>query len=204
MGFYRDQVLPRLVDMTCSSRDLDPLRARNAVGLEGAVLEIGFGSGRNLPFYPPEVRRVLAVDPATTGRKLAAARVAASPADVEFVGLDGEDLPLDSASVDHALSTWTLCTIPDVDRALAEVRRVLRPGGTFHFLEHGLAPAAGVARWQRRLAPLNSLVFGGCQLDRPIDRLVADAGFAVSGLRRYYARGPKTTSYMYEGVATPR
>jgi SAM-dependent methyltransferase len=204
MGFYKTRVLPRLLDLTCSSRELDPLRARNATGLEGVVLEIGFGSGRNLPFYPPEVRRVLAVDPAETGRRLAAGRVAASPATVDFVGLDGEDLPLDAASVDHALSTWTLCTIPDVGRALAEVRRVLRPGGTFHFLEHGRAPEAGVVRWQRRLAPINGRIFGGCHLDRPIDRLVADAGFAVAGLRRYYVRGPKTTSYMYEGVATPR
>ncbi len=120
------------------------------------------------------------------------------------MALDGEDLPLADASVDHALSTWTLCTIPDVDRALAEVRRVLRPGGTFHFLEHGRAPDAGVLRWQQRLAPINRRVFGGCHLDRPIDRLVADAGFAVSGLRRYYAGWPKSMSYVFEGVATPR
>src|SRR5262245_28231873 len=204
MGFYQAQVLPRLLDVACSSRDLDPLRARNAEGLAGDVLELGFGSGCNLPFYPPEVRRVLAVDPATLGQRLAAARVAASPAAVEFVGLDGEDLQVDEASVDHALSTFTLCTIPDVGRALAEVRRVLRPGGTFHFLEHGLAPEARVARWQRRWQPINGCIFGGCHLDRPIDRLVADAGFAIAGLRRYYARGAKITSYMYEGVATPR
>jgi SAM-dependent methyltransferase len=204
MGFYETQVLPRLLDVACGSRELEHLRARNAAGLAGEVLEIGFGSGRNLPFYPPEVRRVLAVDPATTGRKLAAARVAAFPAQVEFVGLDGERLPLSDASVDHVLSTWTLCSIPGVGRALAEVRRVLRPGGTFHFLEHGRAPDASVQRWQRRLGPINSLICGGCHLDRPIDRLVADAGFAVAGLRRYYARGPKTTSYMYEGVASPR
>jgi SAM-dependent methyltransferase len=204
VGYYQTTILPRLVDITCGARQLDPLRARNAAGLEGEVLELGFGSGRNLPFYPPEVRRVLAVDPAVAGRRLAAARIAESPVAVEFVGLDGEDLALPDASVDHALSTWTLCTIPDVGRALAEVRRVLRPGGTFHFLEHGRAPDASVVRWQRRLAPINRRVFGGCQLDRPIDRLVADAGFAVTGLRRYYARGPKTTSYLYEGVATPR
>jgi SAM-dependent methyltransferase len=204
VGYYEAEILPRLLDVACGSRHLDPLRARNATGLAGEVLELGFGSGRNVPHYPPEVRRVLAVDPSTTGRRLAAARVAASPVVVDFVGLDGEDLPLPDASVGHALSTWTLCTIPDVGRALAEVRRVLRPGGTFHFLEHGRAPDAGVIRWQRRLAPINRRIFGGCQLDRPIDRLVADAGFAVTGLRRYYGRGPKTTSYMFEGVATPR
>jgi ubiquinone/menaquinone biosynthesis C-methylase UbiE len=204
VGYYEAEILPRLLDVACGSRQLDALRARNAAGLSGEVLELGFGSGRNVPFYPPEVRRVLAVDPAVTGRRLAAARVAASPVVVDFVGLDGQRLPLSDASVDDALSTWTLCTIPDVRRALAELHRVLRPGGTFHFLEHGRAPDASVVRWQRRLAPLNSLVFGGCHLDRPIDRLVADAGFAVTGLRRYYVRGLKSTSYMYEGVATPR
>lgn len=165
------------------------------------MLEIGFGSGTNVPFYPAEVRRVLAVDPATVGQKLAADRVARSAAAVEYVGLDGEELPLDDASVDHALSTFTMCTIPDVERALAEVRRVLRPGGTLHFLEHGRAPDAKVMKWQDRLNPLQMRVAGGCHLNRPIDIVLRDSGFTIVRLDNYYLQGPKPFGYMYEGIA---
>src|SRR4051812_1730011 len=143
MGFYEDQVLPRLIDKALGGKGFGRLRARAMKGLEGEVLEVGFGSGTNLPHYPAGVTKVLAIDPATVGRKLAAGRVAASPMPVEFIGLDGEHLPLDDASVDHALSTWTLCTIPDAGQALAELQRVLRPGGTLHFLEHGRSPDPG-------------------------------------------------------------
>ncbi|HEY8215687.1 MAG TPA: class I SAM-dependent methyltransferase, partial [Acidimicrobiia bacterium] len=129
MGFYEREVLPRFVDVALSGKQFERLRARVASRLEGEVLEVGFGSGRNVPHYPPTVTRVQAVDPAVAGRKLAAKRVAASGVPVEYVGLDGERLPADDASVDHVLTTWTLCTIPDVDRALGEIRRVLRPGG---------------------------------------------------------------------------
>src|SRR5688572_13507333 len=140
MGFYEEHILPRAVDVLLSGKEFAKLRARVAADLTGEVLEVGFGSGRNVPYYPQAVKRVRAVDPATVGRKLAAKRVAASRVPIEYVGLDGEDLPLEDASVDHVLTTWTLCTIPDVPRALAEIRRVLRPGGALHFLEHGLSP----------------------------------------------------------------
>ena len=202
MGFYENQVLPRLVDVVLRRSDFVEMRQRAAVGLSGEVLEVGFGSGLNVPYYPPTVERVRAVDPATVGRKLAAERVAASPVPVEYVGLDGEELPLEDHSVDHALTTWTLCTIPEVDRALAEIRRVLRPGGALHFVEHGLSPDAKVARWQDRLTPLNRRLAGGCHLNRPIKDLLANAGFQVSRLDNYYVRGLKSQSYMYEGVAT--
>jgi SAM-dependent methyltransferase len=202
VGFYVDRILPRITDLALGRKDLEPLRARVCEGLEGEVLEVGFGSGLNVPHYPEAVERVRAVDPATAGRKLAAGRVAASPTPVEYIGLDGERLPLEDASVDHVLTTWTLCTIPDAAQALAEVRRVLRPGGRFHFVEHGRSPDAEVARRQRRLNPIQQRVFGGCQLDRPIDRLVVDAGLVIDRLDTYYAPGPKPLAWFYEGVAT--
>jgi ubiquinone/menaquinone biosynthesis C-methylase UbiE len=202
MGFYRDQILPRVVDLTLRGSEVARLRARVLAGLEGEVLEIGFGSGLNIPYYPPGMKRVRAVDPAITGRKLAAKRAAASTVPIEFTGVDAQALPVEDASVDNVLSTWTLCTIPDVSRALAEVRRVLRPGGALHFIEHGLSPDAKVARLQRRLTPLQRRVAGGCHLDRPIDQLVAGAGLGLTGMDTYYMKGPHAFGYTFEGVAT--
>ena len=200
-GLYERHVLPRIVDKACGTKDITALRARVAVGLRGEVLEIGFGSGLNLPHLPATVDRLLAVDPARVGQKLAARRLANGRVPVEFVGLDGQDVPLDDESVDTALVTFTLCTIPDPARALREVARVLRPGGTIHFLEHGLSPDAPVAKWQRRLTPIQRKVFGGCHFDRPIDELITAAGLEIVELRNHYLRGPKTPSYLYEGIA---
>jgi len=202
MGWYRDQVLPRCNNILLGGRDLTPARARVAADLAGNVLEIGFGSGLNVPHYPAAVTLVQAVDPATVGRKLAARRLAASQVPVEFIGLDGQALPLESASIDHVLITWTMCTIPDVDSALREMHRVLRPGGQVHFVEHGRSPDPGVARWQDRLTPLQRWVFGGCHLNRPIDRLLSRAGFGVTRMDNYYLAGLKPLGYSYEGVAT--
>jgi ubiquinone/menaquinone biosynthesis C-methylase UbiE len=201
MGFYEDQVLPRAIDVMLGAKEMAPLRRRVTAGVEGEVLEVGFGSGRNVPFYPATTTRVRAVDPATVGRKLAAKRVAASPVPVEYVGLDGEALPLPDQSVDHVLTTWTLCTIPDVHRALLEIRRVLRPGGALHFLEHGRSPDPKVKAWQDRLTPMQRRLFGGCHLNRPIDDLLRGAGLDVATLDNYYLRGPKSLGYMFEGVA---
>jgi ubiquinone/menaquinone biosynthesis C-methylase UbiE len=197
-----EQVLPRVTNKLLGTRQLAAMRERVAAGLDGDVLEVGFGSGLNVPYYPVAVRKVWAVDPATVGRKLAAERLAASPVPVEFVGLGGEELPLEDGSVDHVLTTWTLCTIPDVGRALAEVRRVLRTGGALHFLEHGRSPDAKVARWQDRLTPVQRRVSGGCHLNRSIDELVADSGLEARGLENFYLPGPKALGYMFEGVAT--
>jgi ubiquinone/menaquinone biosynthesis C-methylase UbiE len=201
MGFYEEQVLPRFIDVALSAKQFRELRARVASGLEGEVLEVGFGSGRNVPHYPSAVKRVRAVDPAVVGRKLARRRVEASPVAVEYLGLDGQDLPLEDDSVDHVLTTWTLCTIPDVARALAEMGRVLRPGGGLHFLEHGRSPDPKVARWQDRLNPLQGRIAGGCHLNRPIDALITESGLRVTGMDNYYLKGPKSLGYMYEGVA---
>jgi ubiquinone/menaquinone biosynthesis C-methylase UbiE len=202
MGFYGDQILPRIMNVALGRPECARMRARVTAGLSGDVLEVGFGSGLNVPHYPPAVRRVLAVDPATVGRKLAERRVAASDVEVAYVGLDGASLPLDDDSVDHALTTWTLCTIPDVQRALTEIRRVLRPAGSLHFLEHGRAPDAEVSRWQDRITPVQRRVAGGCHPNRPIEDLLTQAGFEVTSIDRYYMSGPKSEGYMYEGVAT--
>src|ERR1700753_1710838 len=201
MSFYGDHVLPRLINRLLGTEDTFELRARVASHLTGEVLEIGFGSGLNVPFYPAGLTRVRALDPATVGRKLAAGRVAGSPVPIEYIGLDAQRIPLPDASVDSVLTTWTLCTIPDVAQALAEVRRVLRPGGTVSFVEHGRSPDLAVARNQRRLEPVQSLVFGGCKLTRPIDEIIPAGGLGLSGLKQYYQPGLRATSYTYEGQA---
>jgi SAM-dependent methyltransferase len=203
--FWTDEVVPRMTDKMLGSRDVAEHRKRIIEGLRGEVVEIGFGSGLNVPHYPVDVTTVFAVDPSLVGRKLSAARVAESSVPIRFVGLDGESLPLGDASVDTALSTFTLCTIPDAARAVREVYRVLRPGGQFHFLEHGLCPEAGVARWQHRLNPIQRRVAGGCTLDRPIEGLIRDAGFDITELHHDQLAGPdflRPWAYLYEGIAT--
>jgi ubiquinone/menaquinone biosynthesis C-methylase UbiE len=201
MGFYGDQVLPRVIDKVCGVGEIHKHRARVVEGLEGEVVEIGFGSGLNVSHLPEGVTQLLAVDPAVVGRRLAEPRIAERGVEVTFVGLDGEHLPLPDRSVDHALCTFTLCTIPDAHRALEEVRRVLRPGGRLHFLEHGLSPEPSVATWQHRLTPAWRLVAGGCHLDRRVDELLTDGGFEIESLENGYLKGFKPAGYLYEGVA---
>ncbi|HEX4358249.1 MAG TPA: class I SAM-dependent methyltransferase [Pseudonocardia sp.] len=202
MGFYVEQVVPRIVDLTCGMKLVQPLRERVCAGLTGEVVEIGFGSGLNVPFYPAAVTEVAAVEPADLGWRLAGRRLAASAVPVRRSGLDGQSLPFPDNSFDTALSTWTMCTIPDVSAALAEVRRVLKPGGTLRFVEHGLAPDESVRRWQHRLEPLQKRLFGGCHLARPIATLVGDAGFTITELDVFYEPGaPKPISAMSLGAA---
>jgi SAM-dependent methyltransferase len=189
MGLYGDHVLPRIINTLCGMKTVEPLRRRVCDGLEGDVVEIGFGSGLNVPFYPATVTRVAAVEPADVGWKLADKRLRATSVPVQRSGLDGQSLPFDDNSYDAALSTWTLCTIPDVAGALAEVRRVLKPGGTLHFVEHGLAPDENVRRWQRRLDPLQQRLFGGCHLTRPVVDLLTAAGFTITELDVFYEEG---------------
>lgn len=202
MGFYGDRVLPRILDLVGDAPAVRPLRGRVCAGLHGRVVEIGFGSGLNVPHYPAAVTSVAAVEPSDVAWQLAARHVAASPVPVERVGLDGQALPLPDASCDTALSTLTLCTIPDPLAALGEVCRVLVPGGTFHFLEHGIAPDPGVQRWQRRLEPLQKRLVGGCHLTRDVPELLRAAGFEVVELDRFYLRGaPRPIGAQWLGVA---
>ncbi|HLS75934.1 MAG TPA: class I SAM-dependent methyltransferase [Nocardia sp.] len=202
MGWYDEHVVPRLVDFVCGMQANDRYRARACEGLRGRVVEIGFGSGLNVPFYPSAVESVSAVEPSDKGWSMAAERVAASRVPVERSGLDGAALPFDDSSFDTALSTFTMCTIPDIEGALAQVRRVLAPGGTLHFVEHGLAPDPKVRAWQHRLNPIERAVAGGCNLDRDIPGLLAANGFRVTELDRFYAPGPKFLTALSIGVAT--
>jgi SAM-dependent methyltransferase len=201
MGLWRDRILPRLVDRALATPEVNARRELACQGLKGRVLEIGFGSGLNVRYYPETVTEVLAVEPSELAWRLAQPRVSRLAAPVRRAGLNGERLELEANSVDTALSTYTLCTIPDVQAALLEVRRVLRPGGRLHFVEHGLAPDASVRRWQRRLHGIHGWLAGGCHLDRPIDRLITDAGFVLTDLDRGYGTGLRLTGYTYRAEA---
>lgn len=203
MSFYGERIVPRVIDKVLGTKGVDRLRRELVTDLSGVVLEIGFGSGLNLPFLPAGVTKVLAVDPSTVARRLAEPRIRARGVPVETIGLDGARLDLPDASVDHVLSTMTLCTIPDVESALREVRRVLRPGGTFVFLEHGLSPDPRIGRRQRRFTPIQKRLAAGCHLDRDIAALVTRAGFTIEGLNARYERGPKAFSWFTSGVARP-
>jgi SAM-dependent methyltransferase len=204
MGLYREHVLPRIADVACNVKSAEPQRRRVCAGLAGEVVEIGFGSGLNVAFYPPSVTRVAAIEPADLGWKLAGKRLQATDIPVERAGLDGQSLPFPDNSFDAALSTWTMCTIPDISAALSELLRVLKPEGTLHFVEHGLAPDESVRRWQHRLEPIQKRVFGGCHLTRPIVDLLTGAGFTITEVDIYYEEGsPKALGANSLGVARP-
>lgn len=193
MGLWTEHVVPRVTDRSLSIPEVAQLRSVVCAGLDGRVLEIGFGSGLNLPHYPAEVIQVDAVEPSDLAWEMSARRRAGSRAPVERTGQDAQRLAAADGQYDAVLSTFTLCTIPDVERALREVRRVLRPGGSFHFLEHGLAPDRPVQRWQHRLEPAQRRLFGGCHLSRDVPELVAAAGLDVTEVTASYLPGPRVS-----------
>lgn len=189
------------MDRVLNTPTVNARRAKVCQGLQGRVLEIGFGTGLNLDHYPAEVTEILVVEPSESAMRLARPREVASGAQVERIGRDGAQLALPDGSVDCVLSTYTLCTISAVDVALQEIHRVLKPEGVLHFLEHGRAPTESVRRWQRRLHPVHSRIAGGCHLDRPIDDLIIRAGLMISELETGYGDGPRPFSYLYRGRA---
>lgn len=202
MGMYGERVLPRLIDRACGIESIGPLRQRVGAGLTGDVIEIGFGSGHNVGHYPSAVTSVTAIEPSDLAWRLAKERVAPSSVTVVRSGLDGQSLPHPADSFDCALSTWTMCSIPDLPAALRELRRVLRPGGRLHYVEHGLAPDTSVARWQHRLEPIQKRLAGGCHLTRQIVVELENAGFTISKNEAFYqAEAPKILGADNLGVA---
>ena len=202
MSFYESRILPYLLNVFMDTKGTREERKRSLADVNGAVLEVGFGSGLNLPYYPKTVTRVVGVDPSRTSAHLARKRIAASSFPVEFVGLSAEKLPVADASFDSVVSTFTLCTIPDVAGALREMRRALKPEGRFFFVEHGHADDARVAKWQDRLDGFEQKIFGGCHLNRDISTLIRQAGFEIESLEHAYLKGaPKFAGFLYRGVA---
>lgn len=202
MGFYGDKIVPYCVELGCGTKALIPDRRKVVADLHGTVLEIGFGSGLNVPHLPQTVTRLLAVDPSERARGIGHKRIAAAHCPIRFIGRDAERIQTEDASADAALCTFTLCTIPEAERALREVRRVLKPNGRLHFLEHGRAPDASVARWQDRLNGMQKVLAGGCHLNRDIPALLQGAGFLVQSLEAaYHPKLPRTHGYLYRGSA---
>ena len=204
MSFYDKHLLPRLIDFACGLKRIQRERAALVPSAKGQVLEIGVGSGLNFPFYDPaQVEHLWALEPSPEMRSLAAPQAARTSFPTEFIGLSGEEIPLEAGSVDTVVTTYTLCTIPDAVRALREMRRVLRPGGHLLFLEHGAAPEAAVRKWQHRLTPVWKRIGGGCHLDRDIAALIAEAGFGIDRIDSFYLPGPRFLTFTFRGCARP-
>ncbi|MDX1634080.1 MAG: class I SAM-dependent methyltransferase [Marinobacter sp.] len=203
MGFYDERILPHLIDCTCSVGQVMKLRGQVVPDCKGKVLEVGMGSGINLSFYDPDrVSLVYGLEPSAGMRRKAAANLAESPVPVEWLDLPGEKIPLADNSVDTVLLTFTLCTIPDAQAALAQMRRVLKPDGQLLFLEHGQSPDPGVRKWQNRITPAWKKIAGGCHLNRPIASLLEEAGFVIDKLEKMYVpKTPKIAGYVYRGSA---
>jgi ubiquinone/menaquinone biosynthesis C-methylase UbiE len=202
MGIYSEVILPKLCDLSMRNERLHPYRERVIGAAEGRVLEIGSGSGLNLPYYRPVVREVLALEPDENLLAMAR-RVPHAEIPVNFIEASAEAIPLDDGSVDTVVTTWTLCTIPRADAALSEMRRVLKPDGRLLFVEHGLSPDRGVRWWQDTLTPIWRKISGGCHLNRPIRSMIEHGGFRLDRMETGYMRGPKPMTFMYEGSARP-
>jgi ubiquinone/menaquinone biosynthesis C-methylase UbiE len=202
MGFYAKRVLPHIINLAMQNRDATRLRGDWVPQARGTVLEIGIGSGLNLPFYSSEVQCVYGVEPSLELQKMARAKEARGRIRVEFLSQSAEEaLPLPDESIDTIVMTWTLCSIPDVSRALAQMNRVLKVDGHLLFIEHGRSPDPGVVAWQDRLTPVWKKIGGGCHLNRKIDELLAGAGFTIGELKTGYLPGPRPMTYTYQGLA---
>jgi len=205
MSWYEDKILPHMINLACSSSPARKQREKIVPLASGDVLEVGFGSGLNLPHFDRDkVRRIWGLEPSSGMRKIAAEAIAASSLDVELIDLPGEEIPLDDNSVDTVLITYTLCTIDDMASALEGMRRVLKPGGQLLYCEHGKAPDRNVVKWQERLNPAWKKISGGCNMNRDIPEILADAGFEIGDDNRMYIPGIKALSYTYWGGAIIR
>ena len=204
MSFCRNHFLPWLINLSMSQRQFVPYRTRVVSGATGRVLEIGIGSGLNLPFYGPSVKQVIGLDPSAKLLEMARAAEAGGAVSLELIEGSAEAIPLENGSVDTVVTTWTMCSIPNVDRALSEARRVLRPGGKLLFVEHGLAPEPRVQWWQDHLTPAWARLSGGCHLNRAIADIVRKSGFNLNNLQVGYMPGLRPMTFTYEGQATPR
>ena len=203
MSFYEKWILPRLVDVTMRSKEATRYRSQIVPQARGTVLEIGVGSGLNLPFYGTGVEQLYGLDPSEELLVMARKKAGAIDFPIDFLAHPGEEIPLDNGCIDTVVTTWTLCTIPDPAKALREMRRVLKPGGMLLFAEHGLAPETRVQGWQNWLNPLWSRITGGCNLNRKMDELIQASGFRMVELKMEYAEGPRAMSYIYSGQAQP-
>jgi len=204
VGLYAKYMLPRIIDLAMRDEEAARLRAEWVSQARGEVLEVGIGSGLNLPFYSPEVKRIYGVDPSAELQTMARRRAGGTSLSVEFLTQSAEaPLPLGASTIDTVVITWALCSIPDAAKALEQARRVLKPDGRLIFLEHGRAPDSGVAAWQDRLTPAWKRIGGGCHLNRRIDALIRDAGFQIAELRTGYLPGPRPMRYTYQGFARP-
>ena len=201
MGVYQEHIVPHLVNLAMRNRQLTPYRERTIRLAEGRVLEIGVGSGMNLPLYTDRATEILGLDPHPKLLAIASAKPRSIPS--RLIEGSAESIPLDDASVDTVVTTWSLCSIRDVAAALAEIRRVVKPDGKLLFVEHGLAPESSVRKWQNRLTPLWKRLAGGCHLNRPISSLIVDAGFHIAQMQTGYMPGPKPMTFTYEGSARP-
>lgn len=204
MAFWKDRILPYFVHAALRAREFRELRWEYLGGAEGEVLEIGFGSGLNLPHLSSRVRKLYAVEPADAAWRIARAAIERAHFPVERTGRTAEAIPLPDGSVDEVISSFSLCTIPDAKKALAETRRVLRPGGTFRFVEHGRSDDPRISRWQDRLDPIQKRLAGGCHLNREPDRLLREAGFRIERLDRFEVPGPRVIMSLYGGIARKR
>ena len=203
MGLYQKFILPRLIDVAMRNKEVAARRAELIPKASGTVLEIGIGSGLNLSFYPSDITHLSGVDSSPELLSMARRKLNASPYPIELFCRSAEDLPFDDRSFDTAVLTWTLCSIPHPQRALAEIKRVLRPDGRLLFVEHGLSPDPKVQAWQHRLTPMWKHIGGGCHLNRKIDDLVRPAGFNIVELQTTYLPGPKAMTFTYQGIACP-
>jgi ubiquinone/menaquinone biosynthesis C-methylase UbiE len=203
MSFYQRYIIPRLTHLAMRQKQLLPFRQRVIGAAEGRVLEIGVGSGLNFSLYGGTVTSVIGLEPSSELLNMARPRAETATAAITLLDGSAETIPLDSGSIDTVITTWTLCTIPNVGQALSEMRRVLRPGGALLFVEHGRAPEPGVARWQDRLDPLWSRLAGGCHLNRKMDDLINVNGFRIETLENARLPGPRTHTFLYQGCARP-